>query len=202
MMKKLLCTAAVLLVLLTPLAAMAEGVQTYAAKDGSLSFAYPTDWMVLSRDTIDAMMEATASMEDVKALVESVRPQIEQSNLVIVMNSDGTANVNLLLQDVEAELTGDDLLSMAPAIQQSLKQQIDTAEFADEPALTTLGNRQAMLLQWAYTLADIDFAAIQAYMPMGTDLVTCTLTLSAFDDALIESALGVLEMMLTTLEAA
>ena len=178
MIKKLLTLA--LMLLLVPCLALAESYQSYAAEDGSLSFLYPEDWLLLSKENIDSVLDAAATVEGVAEMAEAARTQIEQMGMIVLVDETGLNNINLQLQDTGMELSGDTLMALAPSLQSAIEGSLEGVTFHD-PELMDINGTDALLMQCSYTLARIDFQQLQAYMSMGTRLAVVTLTCSSED---------------------
>ena len=177
MTRKLLSLLVALALLVMPCLTLAEEYQTYVSEDESVAFLYPSDWILLSRENIDTIIDAAATVEDVAELAQIARTQIEQLGIIVLMDATGANNINFQHQNAGVALSGDDLMNLAPSLQSNISASIDGVSFYD-PELMDINGTDAMLLQYTYAMAGIDFTGLQVYMPVGTELAICTLTSS------------------------
>ena len=188
MTKKLLSLLVAFALLAMPCLTLAEEYQTYVSEDQSVTFLYPSDWILLSRENIDTIIDAAATVEEVAELAQTARTQIEQLGIIVLMDATGANNINFQHQNAGVALSGDDL---APSLQSNISSAIGGVSFYD-PELMAIGGTDAMLLQYVYTMAGIDFTGMQVYMPVGTELAICTLTSSAEDISAGAEAVGII----------
>lgn len=183
MMKRMVCVLMACLVLALPTLCLAQetGYETYNDPDGRFSFLYPDDWTLLSKETIDEIMNVATELgdENLAAVVESVKPQLEMVDMVMLMGPDAGTNINVVCQDTGMELSADTLLALSGTLQSQLSAQLEGLSFIEEPSLIDVGDGQALLLQYAYSLAGQDLVGVQAYRSNGSDLYIFTLTTSA-----------------------
>ena len=191
MTKKLLSLLVAFALLAMPCLTLAEEYQTYISEDKSVTFLYPSDWIVLSRENIDTMIDAAATVEEVAELAQTVRTQIEQLGIIVLMDATGANNINFQHQIDGLALSGDDLMNLSSSLQSNISSAIGGVSFYD-PELMAIGGTDAMLLQYVYTMAGIDFTGMQVYMPVGTELAICTLTSSAEDISAGAEAVGII----------
>lgn len=191
MTRKLLSLLVALALLVMPCLTLAEEYQTYVSEDESVAFLYPSDWILLSRENIDTIIDAAATVEDVAELAQIARTQIEQLGIIVLMDATGANNINFQHQNAGVALSGDDLMNLAPSLQSNISASIDGVSFYD-PELMDINGTDAMLLQYTYTMAGIDFTGLQVYLPVGTELVICTLTSSAGDISAGAEAVGII----------
>ena len=180
MTRKLLSLVMALALLLTPFLALAEGYQSYTAEDGSLSFPYPEDWLLLSKENIDSVLDTASTIEGMSELVETARVQIEQTGIIVLIDETGVNNINLQIQDAGMALTGDMLLALSPTLQSGISDSLGDVSF-DDPQVIEVNGTETLVMQYAYTMAGFDFSVVQAYMSVGTKLVVSTLTCSSED---------------------
>lgn len=181
MTKKLLCLIATLLLLLTPLLATAEtAAAIYEDVDGRFTFSYPESWILLDKETIDVLLAAAGGVDDAnfQQQLESMKPQIEQLGMIMLMSEDLGTNINLILQEVGVELTGVLLEAMAPSISQQLSAALSGLTITSEPALIEVGDAQVLAAEYAYSVSGVDMAGMQVYLPAGTNLVILSMTAS------------------------
>lgn len=191
MTRKLLSLLVALALLVMPCLTLAEEYQTYVSEDESVAFLYPSDWILLSRENIDTIIDAAATVEDVAELAQIARTQIEQLGIIVLMDATGANNINFQHQNAGVALSGDDLMNLAPSLQSNISASIDGVSFYD-PELMDINGTDAMLLQYTYTMAGIDFTGLQVYLPVGTELAICTLTSSAGDISAGAEAVGII----------
>lgn len=191
MTRKLLSLLVALALLVMPCLTLAEEYQTYVSEDESVAFLYPSDWILLSRENIDTIIDAAATVEDVAELAQIARTQIEQLGIIVLMDATGANNINFQHQNAGVALSGDDLMNLAPSLQSNISASIDGVSFYD-PELMDINGTDAMLLQYTYAMAGIDFTGLQVYLPVGTELAICTLTSSAGDISAGAEAVGII----------
>jgi len=183
-MKKILSLLLVLAMLLTPVFALAvENYSFYTAPDGSYSFAYPSEWTLLSKDTFDAVLDVAVSMgdENFTTMVENLRPQIEELGIVVLMSADLSSNINVIAQNTGIEVTPELLTALGEMIPAQLTSQLgESVVFPVEPYLVDVGEgRQVLLVEYTFTMMGYDQYGVQASIGNGTVLHTFTLTTSA-----------------------
>ena len=166
-------------------------VMDLEGEDKSVTFLYPSDWILLSRENIDTMIDAAATVEEVAELAQTARTQIEQLGIIVLMAATGANNINFQHQNAGVALSGDDLMNLSSSLQSNISSAIGGVSFYD-PELMAIGGTDAMLLQYVYTMAGIDFTGMQVYMPVGTELAICTLTSSAEDISAGAEAVGII----------
>lgn len=71
MTKKLLSLLVAFALLAMPCLTLAEEYQTYVSEDKSVTFLYPSDWILLSRENIDTIIDAAATVEEVAELAQT-----------------------------------------------------------------------------------------------------------------------------------
>lgn len=191
MTRKLLSLLVAFAMLVMPCLTLAEEYQTYVSEDESVAFLYPSDWILLSRENIDTIIDAAATVEDVAELAQIARTQIEQLGIIVLMDATGANNINFQHQNAGVALSGDDLMNLAPSLQSNISASIDGVSFYD-PELMDINGTDAMLLQYTYAMAGIDFTGLQVYLPVGTELAICTLTSSAEDISAGAEAVGII----------
>ena len=203
-MKKILSVLMVLSLMLLPMAALAEAddYEVYIYEDESAGFAYPNDWLLISREVIEEALEAgyTAGDGGMGDLVAALKPQMEQMDLVMVMSPDTADNINVVRMDVGAETTDEQLLESAIQFQQMMAAIDPEAEFASEPELTQFaeGGRSFAVTMFSSTDTEgTPVMMIQALAAEGTMQYTFTLTLYSTDDTALE-IIEVMELVLGT----
>lgn len=177
-MKKLLSLILALMMLLTPVLAMGEEYASYTDPNSNYSFSYPAEWTVISKDTFDLLWQIAETQADdtFKATMESVKPQIEQLGMLVMMSEDLTSNINIIRQEV-AGATPEALMSISGQLMESLKNTAADLEQTAETVLIDIGNeRQAMIMQYAYTVSGMEMNGVQAYVGLGDCMYVFTLT--------------------------
>ncbi len=199
-MKKFLCLLTALMLMAVPMLSFAEAPAgdaeeylTYKDADGRFTFWYPDTWTLLSKDTIDAFITAAEGLgnEQLTAMAQQAKGQIEQLGIIMLMSADYQANINLVCTDAGAAVDVKQLLTGADAIKSQLSGQIEGIEFTSDPQVLEVGNHQALLIEYAYELAGQGFAGAQCYVGAGTNLYVFTLTAPAGSATEYAEALGV-----------
>lgn len=195
MLKRIVSVLTACLLLALPALCLAQeaGYETYTDAAGRFTFLYPEGWTALSKDTIDGIMDVAASLgnEELENLIESVKPQLEAVDMIMLMSPDMSSNVNVVCQDVGMEMTADMLLAVSGTFQSQLSAQLEGLTFPEDPSLIDVGEDQALMIPYAYTLAGQDFIGVQAYRPNGSDLYIYTLTATAAMAETYSEVLGV-----------
>ena len=187
MMKKLLSLLLAALLLLAPVYVSSAGAtfKTYHNEANGYAIDYPSDWTILSKETLKTVTDSIASGEtlikglDASAL-ETYRAQIEAMDMVMFMSADGVVNANINCQAVPVQLMGDLIIkSVYPAVVQQLQ-----AAFADyaqlaEPQIEKVGNYEFVETAGQYTLSGMSFNLLQAYCCSESTLYTITYTINA-----------------------
>ena len=194
MMKKWLIWFMAAAMAFLPLMAEAEDVPylSYSSQDGSISFLYPDTWTLLSQENLDTVLDIAQNMEELSGLMDTARAQIEQYGMILLMSEDYLSNINLILQNVDAEMTSDLLLAAAPSIQTSINSSISRVSFDSDPEIMDINGRPALVIQYGYTVAGVELFGVQVYMAVGTQLCLCTLTTSVQDASDELEAMGVI----------
>lgn len=99
MTKKLLSLLIAFALLATPCLMLAEEYQPYVSEDKSVTFLYPSDWILLSQENIDTIIDAAATVEEVAELAQTARTQIEQLGIIVLMDATGANNINFQHQN-------------------------------------------------------------------------------------------------------
>ena len=194
MMKKWLIWFMAAAMVFLPLMAEAEDAPylSYVSQDGSISFLYPDTWTLLSQENLDTVLDIAQNMEELSGLMDTARAQIEQYGMILLMSEDYLSNINLILQNVGAEMTSDLLLAAAPSIQTSISSSVSGVSFDSDPEIMDINGRPALVIQYGYTVAGVDLFGVQVYMAVDTQLCLCTLTTSVQDASDDLEAMGVI----------
>ncbi len=194
MMKKWLIWFMAAAMAFLPLMAEAEDAPylSYVSQDGSISFLYPDTWTLLSQENLDTVLDIAQNMEELSGLMDTARAQIEQYGMILLMSEDYLSNINLILQNVGAEMTSDLLLAAAPSIQTSISSSISGVSFDSDPEIMDINGRPALLIQYGYVVSGVELFGVQVYMSVGTQLCLCTLTTSVQDASDELEAMGVI----------
>ena len=180
-MKKLLSMILALVMLLTPVLVMGETFEeyeTYIDPNGHFTFSHPTSWTMISDDTFDMLWQAAEQQADeaFKATMENVKPQIKELGMIILMADDLVSNINIVRQET-AGATPETLQLISGQLAESLMASLEGCEMVEEPVMIDIGNnRQALLLQYAYTMSNMTLYGVQAYVGIGDVLYLFTLT--------------------------
>lgn len=146
-MKKLLSLLLAALVMLAPVCAMAADAsyETYGNEANGYSIDYPAEWTILSKETLQSVMDAISSGEKkVKgmdsAVVESYNAQIQQMDMAMFMSEDGAINSNVTYMAVPEKYSGDVIISSVyPVVLQQVK-----SAYLDYEAIGDHSNSSAM----------------------------------------------------------
>ena len=124
-MKKLLSVLMALALVLVPVLSLADAVETlepaylqYTHTDDQYSFMYPDTWTLLNKENIQTIMEAVDAEADAELaqMIATYGPQIQQSDMVMLLSETGLTNVNAVAQYVGMHASDNDLLSLAPSL--------------------------------------------------------------------------------------
>ena len=181
MMKRMMTLILALMMLVLPAVSGAEESEyaSYEHPEGLYSFLYPADWNILSRESFEAAWDAAIEMsdEDLQAQLEQARVLIEENGMIILNSPDGVDNINMACQAAGMELTAEILLNMSPVFCSQLEAAMDGIAFPVEPYLVELGEgRQALLIEYLFTMMDIEMYGMQAYVAAGSNVYIFTLT--------------------------
>ena len=201
-MKKLLSLLLALMMLVLPMAGLAEeDFEIYVDPTDTYGFAYPNDWTLLSKETIaEVLSSVEIEDEGFAALLQSLLPQIENTNMVMVLSPDLQSNINLVVTDLGGKLSASELMTQVPALQEMLKQQMPGIEFIDEAEIIETESYEYVLMGYVYELDGQSIVALQAFTSQGTSLYTFTLTLNINDTADTEGAENAFYLMLSSAE--
>lgn len=176
-MRKLFSLFMAVMLLCLPAFAWAEG-ESYADPDGRFTFPCPEGWTVLSKETIEDVLKVAETVQDeqFQQMVESVKPQIEQMGIIILMSADYTCNINVVCQDDVDGVNGEVLLSLGDTLKSQLSAQFEDFVLEEEPELYEVGSWEPMMFAYEYSIVGIDMAGAQAYLPKDNSLMIFTLT--------------------------
>lgn len=182
-MKKILSMLVVLCLMLAPVMGMAadfENFNVYEDPNDRFAFAYPGDWILLSKETIDEAIAMAETMldEESKALFQSIVPQVEQLGLIVLTDATMQSNINLICQDVGGELTTDFVLAVAQPALEQMRASLNDFEIVDEPYVLELEDKQAVIMSYMYSMADTYMVGVQANIGAGSNLYSLTLTMT------------------------
>jgi hypothetical protein len=187
-MKKILSVLLALAMLLVPVLSMAEAAEELAADysiythtDEQYAFAYPNNWILLTAENIETVLDAVSETEDeqLAQMIATYGPQVQQTGMIMLLNETGMTNVNVLAQYVGMRATDDTLLTLAPQLVSQLSNVMEGIEFINEGTIVELGENTGLMIEYQYTLADTNMYGVQAYIPGETDLYIVTYTCAA-----------------------
>lgn len=177
MFKKLSLILAVMLVFVST-AAFASELTTYANETNGYQIDYPSDWTLLSKDSITEVtdMIANGEIEGLdSATISAYVSQVEQMDMMVALNDDGT-NINLIYQDVGMELSSDMLISMLPQMTAQFESIFSDFAATDAGSAVTLGDNSYVTVSGTYSLTGVSMMMSQYYASAGTTLYIFTIT--------------------------
>ena len=176
-MKRKIISLLLSLLLLVPALALAEGTP-YADPDGAYSLVCPEGWTLVSRETIDSTLEEAknAGNDELTATIENAQAAIKEQNIVLMINEDGTANINLVTMNAGVAMTAEDMLAQAEDLKAQLTAALPGLQFTQEPQIVDLEIFQVLETEYTYTLNDTELAGVQCYYDPSGTLYTFTLT--------------------------
>ncbi len=190
-MKKILSVLLALAMLLVPVLSMAEAAEataveytTYTHTDEKYTFAYPNNWILLTAENVETVLDAISETEDeqLAQMIATYGPQLQQSGMIMLLNETGLTNVNVVAQYVGMRATDDVLLSLAPQVVSELSKAMAGIEFVNEGTIVKLGENTGLMLEYQYTLSGTDMYGVQVYIPGETDMYIFTYTCAAINE--------------------
>ena len=205
-MKKILSLLMTLILMLVPFAAFAQtadDIEVYITPEETYGFAYPSDWVVISREIIEQAMEEgyTAGDGGIGDLFAALKPQMDQMDLVMVMNLSTSDNLNLVCQDVGSHLTDEQLLKNMEDFQKIWAQLDPDVEFVSEPEMMELvegGYAYAVLMYKSTDVDGLPINVVQAITCEGTTQYTFTMTMYSTDGDAAMEAIDAMDIVLST----
>lgn len=195
-MKKLLSLLLCLALFAVPALSLAEAaeaveIETYTEENGAYSFNYPSNWTLLSRDSINEVFDAAATMDDdqLKSMVEQARASIEQYGIVMLLAPDYSTNINLVVQTVGTSVAASDLLAMSEQFISQLSGTLQGFQVTGEAAVAAYGDNEYMRFGYEYEVMDRKLSGVQFYACPKTDLAVITYTVSPDEAATYEADL-------------
>ena len=209
-MKKMLSILMTLALMLVPFAALAQAeidFEVYMHPNGSYGFAYPNEWVVISREVIEQAMEDgyTAGDGGIGDLFAALKPQMDQMDLVMVMNLETSDNVNLVCQDAGSHLSDEQLIKNLEEFQKIWAHVDPTTEFVSEPEIMQIvdGGRSYAVLVYRSTDAEgYPVNVVQSITCEGTMQYTFTLTMYSLDGDAAMEAVEAMEQILASFTVA
>lgn len=190
-MKKILSVLLALAMLLVPVLSMAEAAEElavdysiYTHTDEQYAFAYPNNWILLTAENVETVLDALSEVEDqqLAQMIANYGPQLQQSGMIMLLNETGNTNVNVVPQYVGMRATDDVLLSLAPQLVSQLSNVMEGIEFINEGTIVELGENTGLMIEYQYTLAGTDMYGVQVYISGETDMYIFTYTCAAIDE--------------------
>lgn len=199
-MKQLTALLLSLTLLLLPVLGMAEmfeNYNTYVDPTDSYGFAYPENWLLLSKETIqDTFVNSEELTPELRKLIQGLLPQMESMEMVMTVSPDALSNIVMVRQNAGIEITSEILEMQLEAIQTALPQSLPGLEVLQQPERIELGDNPFALMICSYTLDGDAFLSTQAYAASGTYFYTFTLTAPLDDEAAIAEATDAFELVL------
>lgn len=195
-MKKLLSVLMALALMLVPVLSMADAVETleaaclqYTHTDDQYSFMYPDTWTLLNKENIQAIMEAADAEADpqVAQMLDTYGPQVQQSDMVMLISETGLTNVNMIAQYVGMHAGDEELLALAPNLVAQLSNAMTGIEFVDEGSIIELDGFNALMVEYNLELAGTSMHGAQVYASGAENLYIITYTCSGPDEAVATS---------------
>lgn len=190
-MKKILSVLLALAMLLVPVLSMAEAAEElavdysiYTHTDEQYAFAYPNNWILLTAENVETVLDALSEVEDqqLAQMIANYGPQLQQSGMIMLLNETGNTNVNVVPQYVGMRATDDVLLSLAPQLVSQLSNVMEGIEFINEGTIVELGENTGLMIEYQYTLSGTDMYGVQVYISGETDMYIFTYTCAAIDE--------------------
>lgn len=190
-MKKILSVLLALAMLLVPVLSMAEAAEElavdysiYTHTDEQYAFAYPNNWILLTAENVETVLDAISETEDeqLAQMIANYGPQLQQSGMIMLLNETGNTNVNVVPQYVGMRATDDVLLTLAPQLVSQLSNVMEGIEFVNKGTIVELGENTGLMIEYQYTLADTDMYGVQVYISGETDMYIFTYTCAAIDE--------------------
>lgn len=190
-MKKLLSVLMALALVLVPVLSLADAVETlepaylqYTHTDDQYSFMYPDTWTLLNKENIQTIMEAVDAEADAELaqMIATYGPQIQQSDMVMLLSETGLTNVNAVAQYVGMHASDNDLLSLAPSLVAQLSGAMANIEFVDEGSIIELNGINALMVEYNCELAGTAMHGVQAYISGAENLYIFTYTCAGADE--------------------
>ena len=204
------------LVALAPVSAFAEAADpaqdralaTYASEGGGYSIGYPADWTLLSRETIQATLDALAGgalqVEGIDSpMLAAYAEQIAVSDAAMFLSPDGAISASVVYEAVPAPLSAGDIIDKAyPGILADLQALLPGYEEVAGAEAQPIGDREFVGAMGGYEAGGTRYAMVQAYCCIGNAFFTVTFTVdtSVYPD--IEAIYAVSDAMLASLAAA
>lgn len=190
-MKKILSVLLALAMLLVPVLSMAEAAEElavdysiYTHTDEQYAFAYPNNWILLTAENVETVLDAISETEDeqLAQMIANYGPQLQQSGMIMLLNETGNTNVNVVPQYVGMRANDDALLSLAPQLVSQLSNVMEGIEFVNKGTIVKLGENTGLMIEYQYTLSDTDMYGVQVYISGETDMYIFTYTCAAIDE--------------------
>lgn len=129
-------------------------------------------------------------------MVKAIKNQIEQADIIMLMSSDLMSNVNVVRSEAAGVTDVNLFLAAADMFKSQLSAQLPNITFVSEPAVLSIGNYDAFVLEYtAETTGQSQYSA-QYYVVSGDNLCVFTLSTTAKDAESVAYAFG---LMLGTL---
>jgi hypothetical protein len=145
---------------------------------------YPDTWTLLNKDNIQTLLEAldTESDAELAQMIATYGPQLEQSDMVMLLSETGATNVNVVAQYVGMRASDEDLLSLAPALVAQLSGMMENIEIVDEGSIIELNGINGLMVEYVCELAGTAMHGAQVYISGAENLYIFTYTCSNADE--------------------
>lgn len=176
------------LLLCVSLLACAQGVlaeeaaveySTYTNETQGYSIDYPSNWTLLSRGTIDNLMQVltSGSVPGIDATAfEAYKTQIEGLDAAMMLAADG-ANLSVIGQDLGLEVTNELFIQMIlPTMLEQFPVMYPGIELVDEGSTVTAGEREFVKIAGSLEMMGSKAQVEQYYACIGKTLYILTFT--------------------------
>jgi len=178
-------------------AELPQGHVLYRDPSDSYGFVYPEDWMLLDKENTE---EILAQVDDLNpeyaALIESVRPQMEMAELVVLVHPSGTCNINMMREYKGERTTIEDMEGTMEIFKLYMPQMIPGMEFLTEAMAVEKGGKETMMIGYTHEMDGVQSTVVQALVSGETHLYTITLTADPNDQASFKEAADVMGLMI------
>ena len=185
--------------MMTPVFAVGEKAEmaVYQAPAGSYSFSYPSSWMLVDRESFEAIQTLADqhSAEAGRIMTEELKPKIEELGMAFLVSSDWLRHISIDCQEAMG-MTADNLSGIQNIVVTLML--ANGYETLQGPEILDMDDgRQVLVVTYSYEKAGTEGVGVQAYMATADTLYTFTLTSS---QEKVEKDLVVLAVMLSSSE--
>jgi hypothetical protein len=192
-MKKLLALLMVLAVLIPSAAFAASDIEyeVYTNPTDGYQISFPSDWILLNSDTIDAVLDAVASnsVEGLDASsLEGQKEQIMSMDVAIAMAPDSWINVNVIYTPAGAHYSAEELKGEMGAMLDSFSSMFQDFEGMADGEIAEYNGIEYVIFSGRYSIAGGQNMLVQLYSCPNTTLYIITVTINvsheSFNDVL------------------